>query len=150
MEKTFVMLKPDVLQRGLSGEIIDRLEKRGLKPVAMKMMSISREMAEEHYGEHKDKPFYGELVNFITSGPVMAMVWEGQGAVQLVRNMMGKTDPRDALPGTIRGDYGIFMGNNIIHGSDSLQSAAREIALFFNENELISYKRDIDRWIYGE
>lgn len=150
MEKTFVMLKPDALQRGLSGEIIGRLEKRGLKPVAMKMMSISREMAEEHYGEHKDKPFYGELVNFITSGPVMAMVWEGQGAVQLVRNMMGKTDPRDALPGTIRGDYGIFMGNNIIHGSDSLQSAAREIALFFNENELISYKRDIDRWIYGE
>jgi len=150
MEKTFVMLKPDVLQRGLSGEIIDRLEKRGLKPVAMKMMSISREMAEEHYEEHKDKPFFGELVNFITSAPVIAMVWEGQGAVQLVRNMMGKTDPREALPGTIRGDYGIFMGNNIIHGSDSLQSAAREIALFFNENELISYKRDIDRWIYGE
>lgn len=150
MEKTFVMLKPDALQRGLSGEIIGRLEKRGLKPVAMKMMSISREMAEEHYEEHKDKPFFGELVNFITSAPVIAMVWEGQGAVQLVRNMMGKTDPREALPGTIRGDYGIFMGNNIIHGSDSLQSAAREIALFFNENELISYKRDIDRWIYGE
>ena len=150
MEKTFVMLKPDALQRGLSGEIIGRLEKRGLKPVAMKMMSIDREMAEEHYGEHKDKPFFGELVNFITSAPVIAMVWEGQGAVQLVRNMMGKTDPREALPGTIRGDYGIFMGNNIIHGSDSLQSAAREIALFFNENELISYKRDIDRWIYGE
>ncbi len=150
MEKTFVMLKPDALQRGLSGEIIGRLEKRGLKPVAMKMMSISREMAEEHYEEHKDKPLFGELVNFITSAPVIAMVWEGQGAVQLVRNMMGKTDPREALPGTIRGDYGIFMGNNIIHGSDSLQSAAREIALFFNENELISYKRDIDRWIYGE
>ncbi len=150
MEKTFVMLKPDALQRGLSGEIIGRLEKRGLKPVAMKMMSIDREMAEEHYGEHKDKPFFGELVNFITSGPVMAMVWEGQGAVQLVRNMMGKTDPREAQPGTIRGDYGIFMGNNIIHGSDSLQSAAREIALFFNQKELISYNRDIDRWIYGE
>jgi len=150
MEKTFVMLKPDALQRGLSGEIIGRLEKRGLKPVAMKMMSIDREMAEEHYGEHKDKPFFGELVNFIISGPVMAMVWEGQGAVQLVRNMMGKTDPREAQPGTIRGDYGIFMGNNIIHGSDSLQSAAREIALFFNQKELISYNRDIDRWIYGE
>ncbi len=149
MEKTFVMLKPDAIQRNLVGEIISRFEKRGLKLVALKMLLIDREMAHQHYGEHKGKPFFNELVNFITSGPVIAMIWEGEQAVKVARSMIGNTDPQEALPGTIRGDYGLFTGNNIIHGSDSLESAHREISLFFLENEIITYNKDIDTWIYG-
>jgi nucleoside-diphosphate kinase len=122
MEKTFTMLKPDAVQRNLAGEIISRFEKRGLKLAALKMLQISREMAEEHYAEHKGKGFFEDLVSFITSGPVIAMVWEGQNAVQVVRKMLGSTDPQEALPGTVRGDYGLFTGNNIIHGSDSLKA----------------------------
>jgi len=150
MENTFTMLKPDAVQRNLAGEIISRFEKRGLKLAALKMLQINREMAEEHYAEHKGKGFFEELVSFITSGPVIAMVWEGQNAVQLVRKMLGSTDPQEALPGTVRGDYGLFTGNNIIHGSDSLKSAAREISLFFAEKEIITYKKDMDIWVYGE
>ena len=149
MEKTFVMLKPDAVQRNLAGEIINRLEKRGLKLVALKMLKIDNELAEKHYGEHKGKPFFQTLVDFITSGPVIAMIWEGQNAVQVARKMMGSTDPQVAEPGTIRGDYALFTGNNIVHGSDSLESAAREIDLFFFPAEVISYKKDMEPWIYG-
>jgi len=150
MEQTFSMLKPDAVQRGLTGEIIGRFEKKGLKLVALKLMIISRELAERHYGEHLGKPFFEELVDFITSGPVVAMVWEGKNAVQVVRTMMGKTDPQEALPGTIRGDFGLFTGNNIVHGSDSLQSADREISLFFSPEQIITFKKDQDYWIYGK
>ncbi len=150
MEKTFVMIKPDGVQRNLVGEIISRFEKKGLKLVAMKMLVISRSLAEEHYQEHVGKPFFEELVSFITSGPVVAMVWEGLEVIPLVRDMMGKTNPSVAAPGTIRGDYAIFTGNNIVHGSDSPQSAEREINLFFKTDELLSYKKDLNHWVYGE
>ena len=150
MQKTFVMLKPDAVQRNLIGEIICRFEKKGLKAVAIKMLEISRDMAEKHYGEHRGKPFFAELVNFITSGPVVAMIWEGKGAIQVARQMMGSTDPQEALPGTIRGDYGLFTGNNNVHGSDSPESAAREISLFFSAEEIVSYQKSNEPWIYGE
>lgn len=150
MEKTFIMLKPDAVQRNLIGEILCRFEKKGLKPVALKMMEISREIAEKHYGEHKGKPFFDDLVSFITSGPVVAMVWKGKGAIQVARKMMGDTDPQKAPPGTIRGDYGLFTGNNIVHGSDSPESAVREISLFFSPEEIISYHKSMEPWIYGE
>lgn len=149
MEKTFVMLKPDALQRNLIGEIISRLEKRGLKIVAMKMIKMDKEMAEEHYKEHKGKSFYDELVNFIISGPVIAMVWEGMNAVQVMRTLMGSTAPQEASPGTIRGDYALFTGNNLIHGADSKESAEEEISLFFNQEEIVSYSKDLDVWLYG-
>lgn len=150
MEKTFVMLKPDAVQRNLAGEIISRLERRGLKLVAIKILKINNGLAERHYGEHQGKPFFKSLVDFITSGPVIAMIWEGQNAVQVARKMMGSTDPQKAEPGTIRGDNALFTGNNIVHGSDSLESAAREIDLFFSSTEVISYKKDLESWIYGD
>lgn len=150
MERTFVMVKPDGVQRGLVGEIISRFEKRGLKIVALKMMQLSRELAETHYGEHRGKPFYESLVNYITSGPVVAMVLEGKNAVAVVREMMGATDPQKAAPGTIRATYGLDIGRNVIHGSDSKESAQREITLFFGTGELLSYRRDLDRWLYEE
>ncbi|MCD7033363.1 nucleoside-diphosphate kinase [Metabacillus sp. GX 13764] len=148
MEKTFLMVKPDGVQRQLIGEILGRIERKGFQLVGAKMMTISRELAEEHYGEHKERPFFGELVSFITSGPVFAMVWEGENVIEVTRQMMGKTNPKEALPGTIRGDYGIIVGKNIIHGSDSPESAEREIGLFFQENELSSYEQHISKWIY--
>ncbi|NYE57374.1 nucleoside-diphosphate kinase [Carboxydothermus ferrireducens] len=148
MERTFIMVKPDGVQRGLVGEIISRFEKRGFKLVGLKLMQISRELAETHYGEHKGKPFFEGLVNFITSGPVVAMVWEGKEVIATAREMMGATNPLKALPGTIRGTYGIDVGRNVIHGSDSPESAAREIALFFKEEELLSYEKTLDTWIY--
>lgn len=144
------MVKPDGVQRGLVGEIISRFEKRGLKIVALKMMQVSRELAEAHYGEHRGKPFFAPLVEYITSGPVVAMVLEGKNAVAVVREMMGATDPQKAAPGTIRAAYGLDIGRNVIHGSDGLESARREVALFFGEGELLSYRRDIDRWLYEE
>ncbi len=149
MERTFVMVKPDGVQRGLIGEIINRFEKKGINIVGLKLMQIPAEMAEKHYGEHKDKPFFKELVNFITSGPVAAMVLEGENIVPIVRAMMGTTNPKDAAPGTIRGDYAMVISNNIVHGSDSPESAEREINIFFNENELIDYKKATEHWIYG-
>jgi len=149
MEKTFVMLKPDAVQRNLIGEIISRLEKKGLKLAAMKMLLIDEELANRHYKEHIGKPFFNDLVKFITSGPVIAMVWEGEQAVEVVRKIMGKTNPIEALPGTIRGDYGLFTGNNLIHGSDSLENAKREISLFFSAGEIITYNKDTDKWVYG-
>jgi len=148
MEKTFIMVKPDGVQRGLIGDIVLRFEKKGFQLKGAKLMQISEELAQEHYGEHKDKPFFGELVDFITSGPVFAMVWEGENVIATARKMMGATNPSESDVGTIRGDYGLTVGKNIIHGSDSEQSAKREIGLFFNENELIDYKKDADQWIY--
>lgn len=148
MERTYLMVKPDGVQRGLAGEIIARFEKKGFKIVALKMLRISRELAEKHYGEHVGKPFFESLVGFITSGPVVAMVIEGKDAVSAAREMMGATNPLKAAPGTIRGAYGIDIGRNVIHGSDSRESAEREIALFFKEEELLDYSREIDCWIY--
>ncbi len=150
MEKTFVMLKPDAVQRGLVGRITARMEQKGLKLLAVKMLQVDRELAAEHYSEHKGKPFYEELVRFITSGPVIAMVWEGKNAVAVVRRIMGSTDPQEAALGTIRGDYALFTGNNVVHGSDSPASAQREIALFFSAEEIVSYKKTDQRWLYGQ
>jgi len=148
MERTFIMVKPDGVQRGLVDEIISRFEKRGFKLVGLKLMQISRELAEKHYGEHQGKPFFEGLVNFITSGPVVAMVWEGKDVISTAREMMGTTNPLKAQPGTIRGTYGIDVGRNVIHGSDSSESAQREILLFFKEEELLSYEKTIDAWVY--
>jgi nucleoside-diphosphate kinase len=147
MEKTFLMVKPDGVQRNLVGEIVQRFEKKGYQLVGAKLMNISNDLAEQHYGEHKERPFFGELVNFITSGPVFAMVWQGDNVIKVARDMMGKTNPVDAAAGTIRGDYAVNVGMNIIHGSDSPESAEREINLFFNKNELVEYSRDINKWI---
>lgn len=147
VEKTFLMVKPDGVQRNLIGEIVSRFEKKGYKLVGAKLMTISQELAEQHYGEHKERPFFGELVSFITSGPVFAMVWQGENVIKTAREMMGKTNPSDAAPGTIRGDFAAQVSMNIIHGSDSPESAEREINLFFNSNELVEYSREIDRWI---
>ena len=148
MERTYLMIKPDGVQRGLCGEIVSRFEKKGLKLVAMKLMLIPKETAELHYAEHKDKPFFKSLISYITSGPVLAMVWEGENAVSVCRTMMGKTNPQESAPGTIRGDYGMQTAMNIIHGSDSPESAEREISIFFKPEELVSYDRTADRWTY--
>ena len=148
MERTYLMVKPDGVQRGICGEIVSRFEKKGLKLVAMKLMVISKEVAENHYGEHKDKPFFPSLISYITSGPVLAMVWEGESAVSVCRNMMGKTNPKESAPGTIRGDFGMQTGMNIIHGSESVESAEREISIFFRPEELVSYEKTIQSWIY--
>ena len=148
MERTFLMIKPDALQRGLAGEIISRFEKKGFKLVGLKLMQISKELAETHYGEHKGKPFFQPLVDYITSSPVVAMVWEGKEVIAAAREMMGATDPLKAAPGTIRGTYGVDVGRNVIHGSDSQKSAEREISLFFKPDELLSYQRSVDSWIY--
>lgn len=148
LERTFVMLKPDAVQRGCCGEIISRFERRGLKIVALKMLWITRELAEKHYAEHKGKKFFEGLISYITSGPVIAMVIEGKNAVKLVRDMMGKTNPQESMPGTIRGDYAIDLGRNIIHGSDSLASAEREISLFFAKEEIFTYQKAGENWIY--
>lgn len=148
MERTFVMVKPDGVQRGLVGEIIRRFERRGLKIVALKMLRISPELAARHYAEHQGKTFFAGLVEYITSAPVVAMVLEGKDCVSLVREMMGATDPGKAAPGTIRGTYGMDIGRNVIHGSDSRASAAREIALFFTEPELCDYSQSLASWIY--
>jgi len=148
MEKSFLMVKPDGVQRNLIGEIVNRFEKKGFKLSGAKLMQVSKDLAKEHYGEHKDKPFFGELVDFITSGPVFAMVWEGEEVITTARQMMGATNPTEAAAGTIRGDFGLTVGKNVIHGSDSLESAKREINLFFEENELVSYSKQDSEWIY--
>ncbi|MCF6134336.1 nucleoside-diphosphate kinase [Thermoactinomyces vulgaris] len=147
MEKTFIMVKPDGVQRGLIGEIVSRFERKGYQLVGAKLMTVSRELAEQHYIEHKEKPFFGELVDFITSGPVFAMVWQGNGIIAAARQMMGKTNPSEALPGTIRGDYGVNVAMNIVHGSDSPESAEREIALWFDVEDFNHYEKTINRWI---
>lgn len=148
MERTLVLIKPDAMQRGLAGEIISRLERRGLRIVAMRLLWMDRELASRHYAEHVGKPFYQSLVEFITACPIIAAVFEGPDAVETVRATMGATDPRKAAPGTIRGDFGLSITQNLIHGSDSPESARREIALFFSEEEILSYRRDMDRWLF--
>jgi nucleoside-diphosphate kinase len=149
MERTFVMVKPDGVQRGLIGEVLSRFEERGLKLVGAKFMQIDQALAEQHYAEHEDKPFFEDLTDFITSGPVLAMVWEGQDAIAQVRSMMGATDPAEAAPGTIRGDFGLDLGRNVVHGSDTEPgSAEREIELFFDEAELEDYERIDETWLY--
>ena len=130
-ERTLVLVKPDGVRRGLVGEVVSRLERKGFTLVAMQLRTLDRETAEQHYGEHKDKPFFGELVTFITGGPLVAMAVEGPRAIEAVRNLMGVTDPVQATPGSLRGDYALEIGQNLVHGSDSLESAAREVALFF-------------------
>ncbi|TCZ81213.1 nucleoside-diphosphate kinase [Paenibacillus albiflavus] len=147
MEKTFLMVKPDGVQRGLVGEIVKRLESKGFQLVGAKLMTISKEQAEKHYSEHVSKPFFGELVDFITSGPVFAMVWQGDQVITLSRTLMGKTNVLDAQPGTIRGDFALHTGMNLIHGSDSPESAVIEINNFFKPEELVTYTRDIQKWM---
>lgn len=147
IERTLVIIKPDGVQRGLVGEIVGRLERRGLKIAAMELRVIERALAERHYGEHKGKPFYEGLVNYITSGPVVTMVLEGPQAVAATRATMGATRPVEAAPGTIRGDLGLMVGRNLIHGSDGPESAAREVALFFGDRVVSNWGRDTDRWI---
>ncbi len=147
MEKTFLMVKPDGVQRGLIGEIVSRFERKGLKLVAAKFMSISPELAERHYAEHIGKPFYPPLVDFITSSPVFAMVWQGDNVIALARALIGKTDSIAAAPGTIRSDYAVHTNFNLIHGSDSPESAEREIGIFFRQDELMEYEQTIQNWI---
>ncbi|AIF66655.1 nucleoside-diphosphate kinase [Terribacillus saccharophilus] len=148
MEKTFLMVKPDGVQRGLIGEIVTRFEKKGLKLLAGKIMVVTEEQAKTHYIEHESKPFFGSLISYITSGPVFAMVWEGKDSVALTRSMIGATKPTDAAPGTIRGDYAVEMSRNLIHGSDSVESAEREIANMFKADELVSYEQATAKWLY--
>ncbi len=139
MERSLVLIKPDAMQRGLAGTIISRLEKAGVKLVAMKMLHMDKELARRHYDIHKDKPFFENLVNYITSGPIIAIVFEGEKAVEAIRKRMGATDPAKAGVGTIRGDFGLNIEHNSVHGSDSTETAAKEIKLFFNEDEVFNY-----------
>lgn len=149
-ERTFVMAKPDAVHRGLVGRVITRLEDRGLQLVGAKFEQLSKEKATQHYAEHEDKPFFDDLVDFITAGPVLAMVWEGDDATKQVRDMMGATDPADAAPGTIRGDFALDLSRNVIHGSDNEDPGAntREISLFFDDDELVDYDRADATWVY--
>jgi len=147
MERSLVLIKPDAIQRGLAGEIISRFERKGLKLVAMKMLHMDKALAQRHYAVHKGKAFFDGLVNFITSSPIIAIVFQGENAVEIIRQMMGETDPAKAHSGTIRGDFGIDIGYNLIHGSDSLKNAAEEIDSFFSEEETFDYNRELDKWI---
>lgn len=146
-ERTFAMVKPDGVQRGLVGEIVRRYEARGLKLVGLKLMQVPKAMAEEHYAEHKGKPFYNGLVQYITSGPVAAICLEGKNAVSVVRTVNGATKPWDAAPGTIRGDFALDIGRNIVHGSDSVEAANRELAIYFGKDDLLSYEVANAKWI---
>ena len=148
MERSLVLIKPDAMQRGLAGEIIARLEKKGLKIVAIKMLHMDKSLAQRHYAIHKGKVFFDDLVSFITSSPVIAIVFQGKNAVEIIRQMMGETDPAKAYSGTIRGDFGIDIGHNLVHGSDSLENASKEIDLFFSAEEIFNYERELDAWIY--
>lgn len=148
MERTFIAVKPDGVQRALVGEIIQRFEAKGFTLVGLKLLKVSRELAEQHYDVHKDKPFFAGLVSFITSGPVVAMVWEGEGVVASARKLIGATNPLSAEPGTIRGDYGVSIGRNLIHGSDAVETAQREIGLWFGEDELAGWQPTITPWLY--
>lgn len=146
MERSLVLLKPDAVQRGLMGQLIDRIENKGLKIVAMKMMKVEEDLAREHYVEHLNKEFFSDLFRFITSSPIVAMVVEGEQAISVLRKMMGATNPFEADPGTIRGDYGLDLTKNLIHGSDSADSAEREIDLFFDSEELLTYDLTVSQW----
>ena len=146
-ERTLVLVKPDGVQRGLIGEVIGRFESKGFRIAGLKLMQMSRELAGKHYAEHTEKPFFTDLVDFITSSPLVAMVVEGPGAVATVRGIMGVTNPAQAAPGTLRGDNAATIQMNIVHGSDSVERAAVEVALFFKEDEVLSYTRDVEKWI---
>lgn len=148
MERTFVFIKPDGVQRGLSGEIISRLEGRGLRMVAAKFMGVTIKLAEEHYAVHHGKPFYNGLIKYITSGPILAMVWEGPNAILAVRQTMGSTKPTEAAPGSIRHDYALEIGRNLTHASDSVKNSQKEIELWFKSVELVDWEREIDRWVF--
>ena len=147
MERTFAMVKPDGVQRGLVGEVVRRYEARGLKVVGLKLMQVPKSLAEAHYAEHQGKKFYDGLVKYITSGPVVALVVEGKDAIKVVRTVNGATNPVDAVPGTIRGDYALDIGRNVVHGSDSPESAAREIGLYFTKDELVQYELATKSWV---
>ncbi len=149
-ERTFALVKPDGVQRGLIGEVLSRFERKGLKVVAMKLLVVTEDLAKSYYSEHIGKTFFEPLIRYITSGPSVAMVLEGDEAVAVVRKMMGKTSPIEADPGTIRGDFGLHIGRNIIHGSDSLTSAEREMSLFFSSDEIVDFERTDEQWLYGE
>ncbi len=147
-ERTYIMIKPDGVARGLVGQIIERFERRGYKLTALKLFTPTKALLEEHYGEHKGKPFFEPLVNYMLMGPVVCMIWEGLDIVKTGRKMLGATKPLNSEPGTIRGDFSIDTGRNIVHGSDSVESAEREIKLWFKPEEIQKYKRDVDKWIY--
>ncbi len=146
-ERTLILVKPDGVQRRLVGEIIGRFERKGLRMAGLKLMKMTREQAETHYGEHKERPFFGELVDFITSGPLVAMAWEGPGAILHCRNLMGATKPIESTPGSIRGDFAVETGMNIVHGSDGPESAQRELAIFFRDEELLDFDGADQAWI---
>lgn len=148
MERSFVLVKPDGVQRGLMGEILGRLEKRGLRMLAAKFMAVDNDLAQAHYAVHKGKPFYEGLIQYITSGPVMAMVWEGPDAIAAIRQTMGATRPTEAAPGSVRHDYGLEVGRNLTHASDGPDTAQEEIDLWFQDDELVKWERDTDRWIF--
>lgn len=148
MERTFIMVKPDGVQRGLIGEVISRFEAKGFTLVGLKFVQVSKELAEEHYDVHKERPFFSSLVEFICSSPVVAMVWQGKGVVASARTVIGATNPLTALPGTIRGDYGMSIGRNLIHASDAIETAQKEISLWFNDKELGSWEPSITPWLY--
>ncbi len=148
MERTLIIVKPDAVQRGLIGEIIHRFERRGLRIIGMKFIQMSRELAEKHYGVHVGKPFYEGLVNYIISGPVVVMALEGTNAITAARNTMGATRCSDAAAGTIRGDFGLEIGRNLVHGSDSVENGVKEVSFFFSEDELVAWGRDVDGWIF--
>jgi len=148
MERTLILVKPDAMQRGLAGEIIARLERRGLRLAGLRLMQVSQELAARHYAEHQGKPFYEGLIQYITACPIVAAVFEGPNAVAAARQTMGSTRPTEAAPGTIRADLGLEVGRNLVHGSDSPESATREVELFFPDGGLHELKRDIDRWVF--
>lgn len=148
MERTFIIIKPDAVQRGLIGKIITRFERRGLRISAMKLMQIDRALAQRHYAIHEGKPFYEPLIDYISSSPVVVMVLEGNDAIDIARRTMGATNPAEAAPGTIRADFGLEIGRNLVHGSDGADTAAFEVPLFFDEDETLSYDRNSDPWIF--
>ena len=148
MERSLVLVKPDAVQRGLIGEVIVRLERRGLRLVAAKFIQVSKELAETHYAIHKGKPFYEGLISYITSAPVMAMVWEGPNAVAAIRQTMGATRPTEAAPGSVRHDFALEVGRNLTHASDTVENGAQEVALWFKREGLVAWKRAVDEWVF--
>jgi len=147
LERTFIAIKPDGVQRGLVGEIIKRFEAKGFTLVGLKLVQVSRELAEAHYDVHKERPFFNSLVDFIISSPLVAMVWEGEGVIASARKLIGATNPLTAEPGTIRGDFGVSVGRNLIHGSDAPETAEKEIALWFTDEELVSWEASLKSWL---
>jgi len=148
MERSLVLVKPDGVQRGLVGEVISRLERRGLRMVSAKFLQVSQDLAETHYAIHKGKPFYDGLIDYITSAPVMAMVWEGPNAITAIRQTMGATKPTEAAPGSVRHDFALDVGRNLTHASDSVENGVKEVSLWFKPSELVNWTRDADRWIF--